>query len=392
MVRSGQAHSDSFDERNAWIAFSCFPQIGPARFKLLLKYFGNAQKAWGATTQEYIKLSLKNTFIADFGRFREGFNLSSYLLRMEKLGVKVITLEDSDYPELLKKIDDSPYILYVKDGGQNAPALDGTGQTKHRTERIGQFLNSPAVAVVGTRKMTAYGREVTERLVTGLVDSGVTIVSGLALGIDAVAHKTALDAGGYTIGVLGGGLDNIYPPSNKRLAQEMNASGRGIIVSEYPLGYPYLPQNFPTRNRIIAGMAYGVLVIEGAEKSGTLLTASAAARYGREVFSVPGPVTSLMSRAPHFLIKNGAKLVEKVEDILEELDVETKHKTQRVKRELPETEEEKKLFNILKSEPIDIDSLVRMSGLATGVVLSALTIMELKGMLKNIGGVYTVID
>lgn len=365
-------------EKSYWLAFSAFPQIGPVRFKLLLKYFGSAKKAWVANPREYIKLGLKNTFIADFNRFREEFDIDSYLLRVGKLGIKVVTLEDLNYPELLKKIEDSPYILYVLFIGKNESFL--------------KELAGVSVAVVGARKMTSYGKEVVERLVVGLVDAGVTIVSGLALGIDAAAHKAALDAGGYTIGVLGGGLDNIYPPSNKRLASEMIASGRGVLISEYPLGYPAMPQNFPSRNRIVSGLSLGVVVVEGMEKSGTLLTASSAARQGREVFAVPGPVTSPMSRAPHFLLKNGAKLVEKTEDILEELDIKEIHKKQKAKRELPETEEEKKLFNILKSEPMDIDSLVRISGLATGVVLSTLTPMELKGMLKNIGGVYTLME
>lgn len=365
-------------ERDYWLAFSCFTPIGPARFKLLLKYFGSAKKAWGAKPQEYIKLGLKNTFIADFNRFREEFDLDSYLLRMAKLDIKALTFEDSGYPELLKKLEDSPYILYVLFKGENESFL--------------RDLADVSVAVIGARKMTSYGKEVAERLVVGLVDAGVTIVSGLALGIDAAAHKTAIDAGGSTIGVLGGGLDNIYPPSNERLASEMIQSGRGVLISEYPLGYPALPQNFPSRNRIVSGLSLGVVIIEGMEKSGTLLTASAAASQGREVFAVPGPVTSPLSRAPHFLLKNGAKLVEKAQDILEELDIKEIRKKQRAKRELPETEEEKKLFNILKNEPMDIDSLVRISGLATGVVLSTLTLMELKGMLKNIGGVYTIID
>lgn len=371
-------------EREAWIAFSTFPQVGPVRFEHLLKQFGSAREAWRASGQDYLKLGFSEKLIADFERFKREFDYSSYFLRLKNLDIEVVLQTDEDYPELLKKIDDSPYLLYVRKGRSIKGIKSTTGIKSLMPTDI-------AIAVVGTRKMTAYGKEVTERLVTGLVDNDCTIVSGLALGIDAVAHKTAMDAGGFTVGVLGGGLDNIYPPSNKRLAQAMLESGQGVLISEYPLGYPYLPQNFPTRNRIIAGLAHGVLVIEGTEKSGTLLTASSAAKYGREVFSVPGPITSLTSKAPHFLIKNGAKLVEKVEDILEELQVEAKRKTLNAKRVLPETEEEKKLFNILKSEPLDIDSLVRTSGLATGIVLSTLTTMELKGMIKNLGGIYVVI-
>lgn len=364
--------------REAWIAFSTFPQIGPVRFEHLLKQFGSARDAWNVPERELLKIGFSEKLVSDFSNHKRTINLNSYFIRLKELGIETVAKTDENYPELLKKIEDSPYILYVLFRGKNELFL--------------KELAGVSIAVVGARKMTSYGKEVVERLVVGLVDAGVTIISGLALGIDAAAHKAALDAGGYTIGVLGGGLDNIYPPSNKRLASEMIASGRGVLISEYPLGYPAMPQNFPSRNRIVSGLSLGVVVVEGMEKSGTLLTASSAASQGREVFAVPGPVTSPMSRAPHFLLKNGAKLVEKTEDILEELDIKEIHKKQKAKRELPETEEEKKLFNILKSEPMDIDSLVRVSGLATGVVLSTLTPMELKGMLKNIGGVYTLME
>lgn len=371
-------------EREAWLAFSTFPQIGPVRFEHLLKQFGSAKAAWDAPERELLKIGFSQKLVSDFCRHKKGINLNSYFVRLKELGIRVVAKTDENYPELLKKIDDSPYLLYVR--------FQRAAYSAKRTgEDILEKLNTICVAVVGTRKMTAYGKEITERLVTRLVDSDCTIVSGLALGIDAVAHKAAIDAGGFTVAVLGGGLDNIYPPSNRLLAQRMIGSEQGVLISEYPLGFPYLPQNFPSRNRIIAGLSHGVLVIEGTEKSGTLLTASAAARYGREVFAVPGPITSLTSKAPHFLIKNGAKLVEKVEDILEELNVKAKRGTQNAKRILPETDEEKKLFSILNSEPLDIDSLVRISGMPAQKVLSALTVMELKGMLKNIGGVYAAI-
>lgn len=360
-------------EREAWIAFSCFPNIGPARFGLLRKYFGSARKAFGAPVKEFLGIGFSEKLAGEFENFRKDFDLASYLLRLKRLGVKIILLEDKDYPNLLKKIDDSPHTLYVRNKGRDSVS-DSAGVS---------------VAVVGTRKPTAYGKEVTERLVTGLIDNGVTIVSGLALGIDAIAHRAALEAGGKTIGVLGCGVDNIYPPANRQLGERMLKSGQGIIVSEYPLGYPAFPTNFPTRNRIVSGLSLGVLVIEGAQKSGTLLTASAAAAQGREVFAVPGPITSPVSKAPHFLIRNGAKLVEKVEDILEELKIESRILNLESRKVLPETKEEKKIMEILEKEGLDIDTLVRISKLDTGRVLGTLTGMELKGMIKNIGGVYT---
>ncbi len=372
-------------EREAWIAFSAFPFIGPARFSLLRKYFGSVKKAFGAPIEEYKKIGFSEKLTGEFENFRKDFDIASYLLRLKRLRVKIILLEDKDYPELLKKIEDSPHTLYVRNGESTTHST--------RSARSGQASIKSwaevAVAVVGTRKPTAYGREVTERLVTGLVDNGVTIISGLALGIDAIAHRAALNAGGKTIGVLGCGLDQIYPPANKQLGEKMLSSGQGIIVSEYPLGYPALPQNFPTRNRIVSGLSLGVLVIEGAEKSGTLLTASNAAAQGREVFAVPGPITSPVSKAPHFLLKNGAKLVERIEDILEELRIEERVTSHESRKILPETKEEKKIMEILEKDSLDIDTLVRISGLDTGKVLGTLTGMELKGMVKNIGAVYT---
>lgn len=288
-------------EKEAWIAFSTFPLIGPARFLLIKDYFGSAKKAWEAPKEKYLEIGLSNSLMGKFENHRRTFDLPSYLLRLKKLNIRTITIEDKSYPERLKKIDYAPFLLYVR-------GISDLGKMAQKS-----------IAVVGTRKMTSYGQKVTERLVTGLVKSGVTIVSGLALGIDFVAHRIALESGGKTIAVLGNGLDDIYPPKNKKMGEKLVASKRGLLVSEYPLGYPLSPQNFPVRNRIVSGLSLGVLVIEGAEKSGTLTTASAAAVQGRDVFAVPGPVTSPMSKAPNFLIKNGAKLVESADDILESL-------------------------------------------------------------------------
>lgn len=372
------------EEKRYWVGFSAFPQIGPVRFRHLLKNFGSAREAWRTSKKEFTKIGFSDKLIGDFEKHRNSFNFNSYFLRLKQLGIEVVLGTDESYPKLLKEADDSPYILYVRTNNKEHTTQD-------TREQIFAKLNAVNIAVVGTRKMTAYGKEVTERLVTGLVDNNCTIVSGLALGIDSVAHRTALKAGGFTVAVLGGGLDNVYPPSNRGLADEIIRSGQGILISEYPLGFPYLPQNFPSRNRIIAGISRGVLVIEGTERSGTLLTASAAAKYGREVFAVPGPITSLTSKAPHFLLRNGAKLTENAVDVLEELGVDAIRKTQYTKRSL-ETEEESRLFNILKNEPLDIDSIVRISGLDIPRVMSTLTMMELRGILKNIGGIYTIIN
>lgn len=358
-------------EKEASIAFSCFPQIGPARFKLFCQYFGSALNAWSAPIEEYKKIGLSIKILDAFAKFRKQFVLSKYLESLEKYKIRAITSSESEYPNRLRGIQDAPYLLYAR-GNYNL-----------------EQMCEISVAVVGTRKMTTYGRDMTEKFVVGLVDNSVAIVSGLALGIDSIAHKTAIDNNGTTVAVLGNGLDTIYPPRNRQLGEEILKRG-GAIISEYPLGFPAMPQNFPFRNRIVSGVSLGVLVIEGSEKSGTLLTASSAANQGREVFAVPGSVNSPMSWVPHHLIRNGAKLVESVDDILNELEVHTKSRKQKAKLALPQTEEEQKIWEILAREGLNIDGLVRISGLSIGMILATLTRMELKGMVKNVGGVYRI--
>lgn len=364
-------------EKEALIAWGTFVPFGPVHLKLLFEYFGSEKKAWEATGKQLAEIGLSLSTVEKLEEHRRRFDLEKYLKELGELGVGVVLKDDEGYPERLREIEDAPYVLYVR------PASGPARVTRALVE-----LSSVAVAVVGSRKASSYGRDVTERLVAGLVDGGVTIVSGLALGIDAVAHKIAIECGGHTIGVLGNGLDQVYPSANRQLAKRMLESGKGVIISEYPLGYPARPENFPHRNRIVSGLSLAVLVIEGTRKSGTLLTAAAAAKQGRDVFAVPGPITSVLAQAPNLLIKNGAKLVERVEDILEELNIKSKIQMTSARRVLPETEEEKKMMEILDTERLDVDSIVRISGLEAGVVLGALTSMELKGMVKNVGGTY----
>lgn len=284
--------------------------------------------------------------------------------------IHTIEIDDKNYPDRLRKISSPPKTLYV------------------RGEKNIDELSAVSIAVVGTRKPTGYGRQVTEKLVEGLVDAGITIVSGLAFGIDAIAHRKTLDTHGKTIGVLASGVDEITPHTNRALGERIIESG-GALVSENPPGSPVARHSFPARNRIVSGISLGVLVIEGTDKSGTLLTASHAASQGRDVFAVPGSIFSPTSSAPHILLRQGAKLVEKAEDVLEELGVEVKQKLLNVRSILPQTKEEEKLLEILQKEPLDIDSLVRISGIDAGKLLGVVTTMELKGLIKNIGGIYT---
>ena len=280
-------------------AIYAFNLLGPARLKLMLSYFKKAKKIWMCSKKELMEVGLLEKKIVAFIDFRNSFDIQKYFKRLESSLVKVTTIFDTGFPKNLKGLDGSPLVLYYK------------GSLKS--------LKSKSVAIVGTRQMTSYGREVTERFSSELGQAGITIISGLARGIDTVAHMACLSAGGKTVAVLGNGLDTVYPPENSGLAAEIVKKG-GAIISEYPLGYPILPANFPIRNRIVSGLSDAVVVIEGAEKSGTLITAGHAAEQGKTVLAIPGQITSPLSAAPLYLLKNGAKMATSVKDILEELN------------------------------------------------------------------------
>ena len=357
------------EETAAWVKFSVFPGIGPVRFRLLLTYFGSARDAWNASPVTLNNIKFGTRLTDQFVDFRKKFDINGYVRQLDKLHVSVVPINHPRYPKLLKEIPDAPFLLYVL-GKNTGKPID--------LERT--------IAVVGTRLVTSYGREVTQKLVEGLVAYGFTIVSGLAYGVDAVAHQTALDCSGKTIAVLGSGIDIIAPPSNANLYRQI-ADGGGAIVSEMPLGLKPNKGLFPARNRIISGLSLGVVVTEGASDSGSLITARNAGEQGREVFAVPGPITSKYSKAPFRLLKNGAKLVESVEDIIEELGLT---KIQRVVSSIHanvggETKEEKKILNLLSARQMTIDSLVRASGLTIHIISATLSILEMKGIVKDYG-------
>ena len=352
-------------EREYLVALSSYLYFGPARIKLLIDYFGSAKSAYKAEQKSLISIGLKVERVADFIRYRNEFELKSYIDRLKKLKINFLTIKDADYPHNLVDLDSAPPVLYIK--GNLEPS------------------DSNSVAIVGTRKMTFYGKEVTEKFTKELSNLGITIVSGLALGVDACAHKACLDEEGRTIAVLASGLDIITPGGNTALAKRI-VEGRGALVSEYPLGHPPLRTNFASRNRIISGLSRAVLVIEGARASGTLLTASSAAEQGRPVFAVPGQITSPMSAAPLFLIANGAKMATSVKDILEELNMELSVNHEKMENIMPRTKEEQSLSKIITNEPVHLDEIVRISGLNVADISARLTIMELKGLVRNLGG------
>jgi len=349
-------------------AIYSFSYFGPARIKLLLSYFKTAKKIWLSKSKELIEIGLSQKKVLEFDEYRKNFDIPEYFEKLKKLKINVVTILDKNYPVNLRGLTGAPSVLYFK----------GTLKT----------ADTNSVAIVGSRKMTSYGREVAEKFAGELASFGVTIISGLARGIDTAAHKGALSVSGRTIAVLGNGLDTIYPPENTKLADEIIKNG-GAIVSEYPLGYPALPVNFAIRNRIVSGMSSCVIVVEGAVKSGTLLTATHAAEQGKTVFAIPGQITSPLSAAPHYLLKNGARIATSARDILEEMDMQVKVDTERIERVLPSTKDEAILIEFLTNEPMHLDELVRISGCETAEISARLTIMEMKGMVRNLGkGMY----
>lgn len=357
--------------RKYWLGFNVVKGIGPIRLRELRQHFGDLEAAWNASESELIAAGLDRRALTNLLQVRRSANLDEMLRAVEALGVTVLTLDDPDYPALLREIPDPPPVLYIK----------------------GCFIESDqwAVAFVGTRHATMYGRDMAAQLVDSLVQSGITIVSGLALGIDGAAHKAALQAGGRTIAVLGSGIDRVYPTEHARLAEEI--ASRGVLVTEFPPGTPPDGKNFPIRNRIISGLSLGVVVVEAPEASGALLTADRAAEQGRDVFAVPGNVTLRNSLGTNRLIQSGAKLVITAEDILDELNlthpsVETRTRLREI---VPSDPVEAVLVQHLSDSPLHIDDLCQLCGLPITQVSSTLALMELKGLVRRLEGmVYTL--
>lgn len=354
------------DELPYYVAFSVFPGIGPVRFRLLTGYFGTAKSAWNARVSDLVATGLGEKRTATFDAFRRSFNIPAYMATLKKLHIGVVPQFDSRYPALLSEIADAPFLLYVLGKSPDVPLkLDRT------------------VAVVGTRRVTPYGREMTERIAKGLAEAGCVVVSGMAYGVDTVAHWGALAAGGRTVAVLGCGIDIIAPAVNARLYHAI-ADGGGAIVSEMPLGLRPVKGLFPARNRIISGLSLGICVTEGADDSGALITARYAAEQGRDVFAVPGPVTSTYSRGPFRLLKAGATLAESAGDILEALGLSAASDGAFCVRQA-DTDTERRVVERLQRGQAHIDEIVREVHLTTQEAAATLTVLEIKGIVKDYG-------
>jgi DNA processing protein len=354
------------EELAYWVAFSRVLGIGPVRFRMLLAYFqDDVAAAWQADSQTLARVGLDQKTIDGFLKQRADTSPQRELERLQKLRVRVITLKDKDYPPLLRDLLNAPPVLYV------------AGTLKPEEDRF-------ALAIVGTRKVTAYGRQVTEQFAQELAKGQVTVVSGLAHGVDTVAHTAALDGGGRTIAVLASGLDTIYPATNLGLARRIVESGQGALISEFPLGVKPDARNFPARNRIISGLSLGVLVTEAPAQSGALITANFALEQGRDVFAVPNSIYAPGSAGTNKLLQDGAHMVMNVSDILTQLNLFLVPQHIEMQALLPDNDEERVLLNLLNHEPMQIDELIRASDLPTMTVTSTLLMMEIKGMVKQV--------
>lgn len=349
-------------------AFNCFNErIGPVRFKKLLGFFGSLEQAWkDGGEQEFISAGLEEELARDITSHRPQMDLDRELAKLAKENIGIITILDEDYPKLLKEIHDPPHIMYIK------------GTLKPKDEF--------AIAVVGTRKLSTYGQQAASVLARELAQASLTIVSGLALGIDTLAHLASIEQKKRTIAVVGSSLDrfSIFPPQNRSLAEKI--AQNGALLSEYPVGSAALPHHFPARNRIVSGLSLGTLVIEAPQKSGAIITANHALAQNREVFAVPGSIFSDNSSGPNNLIKMGAKLVANAQDILEELNLQNLASNIAVAKIAPDNEQEALILNILSHDPLPIDLIVQETKMSAAEVGATLSLMEMKGKIKNLGG------
>jgi DNA processing protein len=357
-------------EHALWLALTRIKGLGCISFKKLASHFADPTQSLSATAAELSAIEgIDRNVVDGLLAFTQWEEVEQEVRRANQAGVKIIPFGSEFYPARLRSIADPPPCLYVK------------GEICQEDDK--------AVAVIGTRSASHYGRRVARDLCRGLVSLGFTVISGMARGIDGVAHDEALNAGGRTIAVLGSGVDRAYPPEHQKLYHRISESG--AVISELPLGAPPLAFNFPARNRLISGLSAGVVVVEATEKSGSLITAAIALEQGREVFAVPGEVGSSRSRGGHRLIRQGAKLVESVDDILEEIAPQLVARTGQsasLVRRLPVDAhpEIRKIFDLLQERSLHIDEVIEASGLSISRVSQILLELELQGFLKQFPG------
>lgn len=356
------------EKKRFWVGFNKVHGIGPSRLEKLILAFGDIEEAWKASSSELEKTGLGRRYVKELVNSRAELDLDMEMREIEEAGFHVVTWDDESYPKRLREISAAPPVLYV----------------------WGEISSGDrwATAIVGTRRPTSYGRTVTQELATALALSGVTVVSGLARGIDGLSHNAVLEAGGRTLAVLGSGLDQIYPPEHRNLAERI--ASRGAVVSDYPLGTRPEGRNFPPRNRIISGLSLAVVIVEAGEGSGALITADFAAEQGRDLYAVPGSIYSRASRGTNSLIQAGARSLTSVDDLLEGLNLDLIARHERAGQELPEDAKERSVFETLASDPIHVDEIQVRCGLPVSDVTAALAMLELKGRVRQVGGMQYV--
>lgn len=352
------------EELKYWLWWNRVSGIGPNRFFKLLEEFGSMKDAWIAG-EDKLQPIIGAKALAGYRTALHDWDPDLELKKVEHLGFKIYCFGDSAYPANLKRISDPPPVLY------------GWGSF--------EYGDDIAVAIVGTRNPTPMGTFTAKDFASKLCYQGLTIISGMARGIDSEAHRGAIEANGRTIAVLGSGLDKPYPIENESLMEKI--AGQGIVISEFPLGTDPYAKNFPARNRIISGLSLGVVVVEAAQDSGSLITAGFALEQGRDVFAVPGNIENDRSKGPHKLIRQGAKLVETYQDILVELSIPQLSGAEiQAADSLALNELEQKIMTVMRREPLHIDHILRMAALAPAQVSSTLTQLELRGLVKRYPG------
>jgi DNA processing protein len=351
-------------DKRYWIAFNLVKGIGAVRMQTLLDHFGDLETAWQSAPDALLSAGLSARLVERVIQMRSTLDLESLMYQIETQGFRVLTWEDNDYPRRLLQIDQPPPVIYLN--GELTEEDDWS------------------VAIVGTRRVTPYGRQITEQIATCLAQNGITVVSGLARGVDAIAHQAALKAGGRTIAVLGSGVDRVYPPEHQALADKI--ADQGAVLSDYALGTPPESANFPPRNRIISGLSAAVVVVEAGETSGALITAEFAVEQGREVFAVPGSILAPQSKGPNRLIQQGAHPLLNPRDVLEALQLESIVEQRTVRKAVPADTVEAQLYGVLGPEPLHVDEIRSQTGLPIEKVSATLALMELKGMVRQVGG------
>lgn len=347
-----------------WVGFNLVKGIGAVRLQALRDHFGDLAVAWQAPLEALQAAGLGPKLAERVTQIRVQVDLEKYLARMGSQGIQILTWDDELYPPRLKEIDQPPPVLYVR-GSLTAE-------------------DAWAVAIVGTRRVSAYGRQVAEELAAYLASNGVTVISGLARGVDGSAHQAALKAGGRTIAVLGCGVDRIYPPEHTQLAEKIIASG--ALLSDYAPGTPPDASNFPPRNRIISGLSMATVVVEAGETSGALITAQFAVDQGREVFAVPGNILAAQSKGTNRLIAQGAHPMLSAHDLLDVLNLRRVTEQREIRKIMPGNEIEAKLLSVLTHDPMHMDDIRNQTGLPIERVSATLVMMELKGLVRQVGG------